>query len=266
MRLRNHYFRRKYLLFFSLLLSVGIASAQQSPEDITALRKQVEALQVSHRQLQSDCTLIKNMPLGKQVTPEAPPLQDVTVETAGAAPLGSPEARVVLVEFSDYQCPFCARYSNDTFGRIVKAYVDTGKVQYVFRNFPLREADPTAAEAAKCAGEQGKYWQAHERLFRNQMAVGSTPLGADAASLGFDETCFRSCLQDGNFTARVDADLAEATKIGFNATPTFLIGYREANGSKVRALKKLTGAQPEIAFAQILEYLLDPPPNTGENR
>src|SRR5690242_20173899 len=129
---------RRLTCLLCLVSAVGVTTAfgQQLPSDeLNSLRKEVEALQTGQRQLEKDLRLIKNMLLGKQVTPEAPPLQDVVVGTAGAAAMGSAEAKVVLIEFSDYQCPFCGRYANDTFWSLVKDYVNTGKIQYVFRNF-----------------------------------------------------------------------------------------------------------------------------------
>jgi protein-disulfide isomerase len=246
------------------------ALGQQPTAEIATLRKEIESLQAGQRQLQSDIRLIKNMLLGKQVAPEAPPLQDVTIGIAGAASIGSPEAKVVLVEFSDYLCPFCGRYANDTFWNLAKSYVNNGKIQYVFRNFPLQEAHPAAekaAEAAECAGEQGKYWEAHEKLFRSQLTLDSRPLAREVASMGIDPQRFLECLDTGKFASRIRADIAEGSRIGIDATPTFFFGYRdEKEPTKIKALKMLTGAQPVTSFTQILEYLLDPPPADGENR
>ena len=246
------------------------ASGQRPADELGSLRREIESLQTGQRQLQNDLQLIKSMLLGKKVTPEAPPLKDVVIGTAGAASLGSAEAKVVLIEFSDYQCVFCVRYANDTFWQLVKKYVSTGKIQYVYRNFPLNEAHPLAAkaaEAAECAGDQGKYWEAHERLFRSQQTLDSKPLLQEAASLEMDGLKFRECLDSGKSASKVKADVAEGMKLGVNATPTFFFGYRDdKDPTKVRALKMLTGAQPEMSFTQILEYLLDPLPSDGGNR
>ena len=207
------------------------------------------------------------MIVGKQVTSEEPPLHNIVIDTSDSAAMGPNDAKVVLVEFSDYQCPFCARYANETFWKIVQQYVKTGKIQYVLRNFPLEEAHPfaaKAAEAAECAGEQGMYWEAHERLFRVQQLLDSKPLIADAGSLGMDVPKFRDCLETGKSAAKVRADLAEGLRIGVEGTPSFFFGYRdEKDSTKVLALKMLTGSQPESSFTQILEYLLDPPPADG---
>src|ERR1044071_346515 len=142
---------RGLLLLCLLLLSVSGVLGQQPTDEISLLRKEIESLQTGQRQLEKDLQLIKNMLLGKQVKPEAPPLQNVVIGIAGAASLGSAQAKVVLIEFSDYQCPFCGRYANDTFSPLVRDYVNTGKIQYVFRNFPLQEAHSLAEKAAEAA-------------------------------------------------------------------------------------------------------------------
>lgn len=253
-----------------LALTVGNALGQQPSDEIRSLRQEIQLLHTEQKQLRMDLQLIKSMLLGKQVTPEAAPLTDTAIGITGAASLGSPKAKVVVVEFSDYQCPFCGRYATETLPALVRDYVNTGKIQYIFRNFPLREAHPLAqiaAEAAECAGEQGRYWEAHERLFRTQQTLGSNPLMDAAASLGLDEQKFRRCLNGGKAAITVQTDLTEGAKIGVDATPTFYFGLRDdTDGKKIRAVKRLTGAQPLVSFAQILEYLLDPPPSDGGNR
>ena len=252
-------------LFVALLPALP---AQQTASDLVSLRAEVDALRVNQRQLQREMQLIRNMLLGKQVTPEAPPLENVVISTAGSATMGSEKANVVVVEFTDYQCPFCARFTENALRGIVRDYVATGRISYVLRNLPIQEAHPNAfpaAEAAECAGEQGKYWEAHEKLFRNQASLGPRLL-MEGNTIGLDQTVFDRCLQDGRAATRVKADLAEASRLGVDATPTFFLGYRdEADRTKVRALKKLTGSQPIAAFAQILEYLLDPPLTNGGN-
>ena len=98
----------------------------------------------------------------------------VRASLADAPALGRPDAPVTLVEFSDYQCPFCGRFFSATLSTLKRDYIDTGKVRYVFRDYPLAQIHPQArkaAEAAHCAGDQGKYWEMHDRLFRNQKAL-----------------------------------------------------------------------------------------------
>ena len=142
-----------WTLFVATAVTGPVAYAQ-SGNDLSALRKEVEAIKASQAEMQKNIKIIKDIAMGKQ-----PPLEDVYVSTVGAQSTGDAKAKVVLVEFSDYQCPFCGRYANETYSKIADDYVKTGKVKYVLRNFPLEQLHPNAekaAEAAECAGDQGK--------------------------------------------------------------------------------------------------------------
>ena len=234
------------------------AAFAQSANDISTLRKEVEAMKASQTEMQKNIKIIKDILMGKQ-----PPLEDVVVSTVGAQILGDPKAKVLLVEFSDYQCPFCGRYANDTYSKIVDDYVKTGKVRYALRNFPLESIHPfaeKAAEAAECAGDQGKYWEMHERLFKNQSQLDPKELPGHAVVLGLDQPKFQDCLSTGKFTAKVKADEADGAKLNVTGTPTFFFGYPDPKDpSKLIAVKKLSGAQPLNAFTGILDELLNPP-------
>jgi protein-disulfide isomerase len=147
--------------------------------------------------------------------------------------------------------------------RLTDEYVKTGKMRYVLRDFPLEEAHPLAekaAEAAHCAGEQGKYWEMHERLFSNQSALESKELSRHAASVGLDVAKFDECLDSGRFAARIKADRKEGAKLNIRGTPTFFFGYTdESDPARVRAVKVLSGTQPFDAFVDILDELLNAP-------
>ena len=168
-----------------------------------------------------------------------------------------------MIEFSDFQCPFCGRYANDTFQKLIDQYVKTGKVRYVLRNFPLSQMHPLAekaAEAAECAGEQGKYWEMHQQLFKNQRALDANEMAGQAVVLGLDQVRFQHCLDDGKFAAKVKTDTADGMKLNVRGTPTFFFGYfDEKDPGTVKAVKLLSGAQPLSAFIEILDNLLDPP-------
>jgi len=154
--------------------------------------------------------------------------------------LGSEEAPVAIVEFSDLQCPYCARYALQTFPEIKRVYIDTGKVHYAAIDFPLpmhAYAFP-AAVAARCAGEQGKYWQYRDAFFANQSQIVSNPaydvkaqLPRDAdpfdtlgRKLGLDVARFDACRRDVRQDAVVREDLAMARRDGITSTPSFMIG------------------------------------------
>jgi len=239
-------------------LAMSPAFGQSSDEELRALRKDMEALKTSQSEMQKTLQVVKDILMGKQ-----PPMEDVYISTVGAHSLGDPKAKVLLVEFSDYQCPYCGRYANDTFSKLIDTYVKTGKVRYALRNFPIQQLHPLAekaAEAAECAGEQGRYWEMHERLFKNQQALDVKEMPGYAAVLGLDQASFEQCIDSGKFTAKVMTDVADGTKLKVSGTPMFYFGYPdEKDPSKLKAVKLLSGAQPLNVFTDILDELLNPP-------
>ena len=152
------------------------------------------------------------------------------VATAGRPEKGGgAKAPVTIVEFSDYQCPFCQR-AEGVVDQVMQAY--GSKVRLVFRDFPLPihpQARP-AAEAANCANAQGKFWEYHAKLFANQSALGEDKLKEYAKDIGLDPAKFEQCLSQKPFSPAIDKDLTEATKLGVNGTPAFFI-----NGHKFDA-------------------------------
>jgi protein-disulfide isomerase len=154
-----------------------------------------------------------------------------TVETSADDPVrGNPQAPVTIVEFSDYQCPFCARV-NPTLDRIRQTYGD--KVRIVFKDFPLANHPqaPKASEAARCAGEQNKYWEMHDAMFANQRALDVPQLKQTARAIGLNGTAFDQCLDSGKWRSAVQAGLAQGEKMGVNSTPTLYINGRPVIGA-----------------------------------
>jgi len=157
--------------------------------------------------------------------------------------LGPEDAPVLIVEFSDYQCPFCARVASETLPQILEAY--EGKIRLVFRDYPLTSIHSNAqkaAEAAECADDQGQFWAYHDILFQNQQALDVDSLKGYARQLGLDTGAFNECLDSGRYTSEVQNDLAQGQSYGVTATPTFFI-----NGRLLR------GAQPFSDFEVMIE-------------
>jgi protein-disulfide isomerase len=177
----------------------------------------------------------------------------------GAPALGQVTARVTIVEFSDYQCPFCRRHSSQVLPEIVKEYVKPGKVRYVFRDFPIASLHPQAHrlhEAAHCAGEQGRYWPMHDRLFADSQRTDVKDLLAHARALGLDHGPFERCVADGAHAAAVRQGVADGEKARVRGTPTFFVGLTEADGGPIRPHRLVVGAQPYAVFKQAIEGLL----------
>jgi len=190
-----------------------------------------------------------------------------TVPTQPSAPAGTPSmeglmdddptkgsdtAPVIIIEFSDFQCPYCGRFYSQTLSEIEKNYVDTGKVQMVFRDFPLsfhQQAKP-AAMAAECANEQGKFWEMHDKLFENQTVLSEASMKQWAGELGLNTATFNSCFDSAKYSSEIDSDMADGSSAGITGTPGFLIGTRDG------APKIVSGAQPYSVFQAEIDALL----------
>lgn len=180
---------------------------------------------------------------------------DVTMPL-GRIVKGHESARLAVVEFSDFECPYCARYATGTHARLEREYVDTGKVRYAFRHLPLTQIHPNAvkaAEAAECAGRQGRFWDMYDQLFANRTSLGPENLAQHAAAIGLDRRGFAACL-DGAVAAEVAADRDEAVRLAVTSTPTFLIG--EITGpNEMRIVRRVKGAYPPDVFIAVLDEL-----------
>jgi protein-disulfide isomerase len=169
--------------------------------------------------------------------------------------LGSEDAPVAMVEFSDLQCPYCASYALHTFPQIKRAYIDTGRVHYAAVNFPLpmHAHAMRAAVASRCAGKQGKFWQYRDALFANQAQLGSDPFDGLAGKMGLDVAKFKSCRRDLREDAAVREDLEMARRDGIASTPSFMIG-RVVDGELQG--ETITGAKSFEEFAAKIDALL----------
>lgn len=176
----------------------------------------------------------------------------VTIDVDDNPAKGPADAKVLIVEFSDFQCPYCARFTQQTLPSILSEYSD--RVRFVFMNFPLTSIHPDAlkaAEASECAYDQGAFWEYHDLLFQNQSALDVESLKSYAASLGLNTNEFNDCLDSGEKTDDVEKDMTAAQKAVQEAnldrfgTPAFFI-----NG------KHFGGAQPFEAFKQVIDAAL----------
>lgn len=176
--------------------------------------------------------------------PGAAPAQRQDIDIDDDPFLGDKNAPVTIVSFEDYQCPFCKRAFDQTFPQLKRDYIDTGKVKYVYRDFPLsfHPQAQSAAEASECADEQGKFWEYHDAIFQNQQSLGSALYTQLAEQLNLDVDQFQQCVDSGKFRQEVQNDFSYGSSVGVSGTPTFFI-----NGIK------LVGAVPYQAFKQLID-------------
>jgi protein-disulfide isomerase len=173
----------------------------------------------------------------------------------GAATMGNPGASVALVEYSDFQCPYCGVFARETLPRLEQEYVADGRIRIVFRYLPL-PIHPfafKAAEGAECAARQGRFWEMHDQLFRNQDHLDEDSLRQYATAVGIGMARFAVCL-GGEAAERIEHDRRHASDLGFFGTPVFLVGSIQGNG-RLRVNEIITGARPLAQFASALDRL-----------
>ena len=228
-----------------------------APGELGAIREDLERIKADlenvKRQLGQLLRLLTQPAQGAPPAPAGP----VRASLGDVPALGRPDAPVTLVEFSDYQCPFCQRFFLTTLPALKKDYIDTGKVRYVFRDFPLDQIHPQArkaAEAVHCAGDQGKYWEMHDVLFGNQQALQPPKLSEHARALGLDGARFDQCLTSGTHAARVHQGLTDGQAAGVQGTPGFVVAKTTPGDTVDGTL--VVGAQPVEVFRRLIDELL----------
>ena len=174
---------------------------------------------------------------------QSKPTKEVSV---GSGPiLGSASAPVTIIEFSDFQCSFCKRFWADTLPKLREAYIDKGKVRFIYRHFAiLGKHSEQAAQAAECAAEQGKFWEYHDQLFKNQggLAFTETKLRQYARDIGLNVGAFGTCLGSGKHKDKVERETTAAAYVGGRGTPFFIVNQRH-----------LVGAQPYDVFRRVID-------------
>jgi protein-disulfide isomerase len=193
-------------------------------------------------------------------SPSQPP-QPVKISLDDDPIRGDPNAPITIVEFSDFQCPFCARFHVQTLPSLLEEYIDTGKVNLVYRDFPIQSIHPNAlpaAVAAECANEQGNYWEYHDTLFEKQSGwsrldsnTAISTFSQYATDIGLEQQQFDSCLGSGKYLEEVQGDLSDGRDYDITGTPGFFIGNEEIG------FVKINGAQPFESFQRIIDAQLD---------
>lgn len=225
----NAYFVGGLILLSSLVVSLTIVYSGQSG----AGKKQAVA------------------PIQQEDLQPEKPTGPVDVSADDDAVLGDKNAPVTLIEFSDFQCPFCRKFAEDTLPQLKKEYIDTGKAKLVYRDYPLpfHAGATPAAEGGECAKEQGKFWQYHDTLFQEQAKQGNgtveftvDDLKKWAVQAGLNGNSFNQCLDSGKYKDEVAKDLADGEKAGVSGTPTTFV-----NGTPI------VGAQPFAALKTVID-------------
>jgi protein-disulfide isomerase len=246
--------KTRFRLLPAALLPLAIlfpAAAQQSPspqsEGIT--RKQADDILSELRQIRQ---LLQQ--LNTKNAPQEPPAQKAKLALDGVPMLGAKTAPVTIVEFTDYQCPYCRSFHVSTFPELKKNYIDTGKVRFFSKDMPLDfHADAMrAAQAARCANDQGKFWQLRDVMGSNPNNLDLEHILGFAGDLKMDKDALRACIQSEKYKSAVQSDVMEAMKSGAGGTPTFVVGATTTEGVDGELV---VGAQPFPVFDEKLKSL-----------
>jgi protein-disulfide isomerase len=240
------------LLICTLTATLPVSAASSGDlaairDELATLRKEQAAIAAQVREIRG---LLEPRAAAKpgEAAVQSP---NIVLATAGAPSVGAGDAPLMVIEFVDYQCPFCARHFRETFPELRKQYIDTGKVRYVMRHFPLEAIHSEsfkAHAAARCADEQGKYWQMHARLLTNQDKLDRK---------GLELKAFGACLDSGRQEPAIRADMAAGTAAGVTGTPSFFLGRVQPGSTDIKMLKTISGAQSLAAFQHAIDEILN---------
>jgi len=245
-----------------LALLLGSSLSAQAPAPSTApalpLQQQIDELRTELREIKA-LLQERSARMEAPIAPKRPEVLSVNVH--GEPFRGSALARVAILEYSDFDCSYCAQYAITIYPLLDHAYVQAGKVKYFFRDLPGPEhpAATFKARLARCAGEQEKFWEGHDHLFRNQVPFDNQAMERLLKNVGLEEKAFKACIQSDRYIEILQRSAQGARRMGLNGTPAFLIGTLSEDGRLLTATKVFLGAESYEAFRTVLDELLKAP-------
>jgi len=242
-------------LIIGIILAVGVAAFL-----VGSYTSSLNSNQISEEDLQDAIAKLELKVLQNQL-PTSQPKLPMKISADNDPMIGNPDAPITIIEFTDFQCPFCARFHTQTLPLILEEYIEQGKVKLVVRDFPIQSIHPNAVPAAvasECANEQGKVKEMHDMLFYNQNewnrqeTVDALSLFSQyAAEIQLEQETFDSCLTSGKYIEEIKKDLDDGRNYGVSGTPGFFIGNDQIG------YVELKGAQPFDSFKKIIDAQLD---------
>ena len=236
-----------------LLSGVPVSHAQgMTQEQAKEMLQEMKAIRQALDKLSA-------LPVPGQAAPPPDDKVNMTFQSGGFS-MGSANAPLVMVEYTDLECPFCQQFHNTTFAQVKANYIDTGKVRFVSRDFPLdfHQNARRAAVAGRCAGEQGKYWEMRHVMIVNADKLKPDNLLTYAANVKLDVPKFTTCLNSDKYMQDIDKNIAEGTAAGVNGTPSFVIGTLDKDKLKgVRLVGAMPYAQVEAKIEEMLAQRKD---------
>jgi protein-disulfide isomerase len=248
------YWRFVVLLGFASI--AGLIFGQDTKNDATdiaTLKRDVKVLVENQQKIIAQLNELKHLLLtgSEAVHPPA------NLSVNGEPFKGAVAAQVAIIEYADFECQFCGDFMREVYPQIAENYIKQGKVKYFYRDLPMASHTHalSAARAARCAGEQGKFWQMHERLFADQTALAEKDILGRAAAVGLNTSKFAECLSSERHIDDIRRSTSEAQQMGINGTPTFLLGVVAADGDVTR-INTIVGAPPYEHFKSEIDGLL----------
>ena len=246
----------------AVLAILSLSPPQSQSDEVAALKREIAALKAQQTAMDRDLQTIKNLLQQLAQGQQGPPVDPCVAKSIAITDeptKGNAAAKVTIVEVSDYHCPFCRRQTLQTMPQLMADYVNSGKVKYVFVDYPIAQLHPDAFkshEAANCAGDQGKYWQMHDILFTNSPAKEAAQLTEEAKMVGLDAAKFSACLSGGRHAPAITSSIARMQQLGVEGTPLTLIGLTPAPGSPMKVLSSVYGAKPYAEFKTAIDAAL----------
>ena len=245
-------------IFLGLIAAGVLISIVLSAWILRDLKSVKHDMSARNQQISSAIEEVKKLAASRpSARPTPPSAQNVKVSIDNDPIKGDTKAPVTIVEFSDFQCPFCKRFYDQVLPSLDKEYISTGKVRLVFRDYPLefhKNALP-AAIAANCAQEQGKYWEVHNFLFEHPDKLDTTSMLSSAEELNLNRDKFEKCVNDNTKEAEINKDIQDGQLYGVRGTPSFFIGKTDDRKEEMTGVY-IRGAQPFQVFKAEIDKLL----------
>ena len=244
---------KRIVFLITILFSSNLCAEEWITEEVL---KQLSEIRQELKYLQQEIKGLKESLANKPVAQA--PVRAGKVDISSAPFIGNKDVKIAIVEFSDYQCPYCRRHFTQTLPDIKTNYIDSGKVKYVMKQYPLgfHAKAKGAAIAALCVEKlkPGQYWKAHESIFSGETKLNEVDYKQMAKSLGLAENKFNLCLENPEIIQQVDTNIREGEAVGVSGTPAFYIG-KIVDGKVVNG-QLVTGARPYASFSSVIDRLL----------